>query len=377
MEDVHKNTIINNRTMNEIDLVETAAMLWTNKRFILKITFIFVVIGFLIAILTPNKYTASTTLVPQIGEKTVGGGLGGLAAIAGINLGSINNGEVLSPTVYPRILNNIKFQKELIYSKFNFENSKIQISYYEYLTDKKYNTFNFIDFVKKYTLGLPNIIINSIKNKSLVDGTKSSISNKIDRLSLKEKNAIMYVYGYLDLNLDAKEGTMSISYTSEEATLTAEIVLKVQELLQKYITEFKIEKVKKNLEFVEKSYYEAKNNFESKQKELAIYRDANNNISSAIARTYEEKLASEYNLLFNVYNEIAKQKEQAKIALTETTPIFTIIEPVVIPIEKSGPKRLVIITIFMFLGLVIGISWKITYPIIYEILENIKKINNK
>ena len=179
------------------------------------------------------------------------------------------------------------------------------------------------------------------------------------------------------INLPKKCTPITITANVTDPLFAAELVQKGQELLQKYITEFKIEKVKKNLEFVEKSYYEAKNNFESKQKELAIYRDANNNISSAIARTYEEKLASEYNLLFNVYNEIAKQKEQAKIALTETTPIFTIIEPVVIPIEKSGPKRLVIITIFMFLGLVIGISWKITYPIIYEILENIKKINNK
>jgi len=40
-----------------------------------------------------------------------------------------------------------------------------------------------------------------------------------------------------------------------------------------------------------------------------------------------------------IYTEIAKQKEQAKIAVTETTPILTIIEPVKIPTVNSGPNR--------------------------------------
>ena len=56
-------------------------------------------------------------------------------------------------------------------------------------------------------------------------------------------------------------------------------------------------------------------------------------------KTQEEALTNEYNLTYSVYSELAKQMEQAKIAVNETTPILTIVEPVVVPIERSKPKR--------------------------------------
>ena len=108
------------KSEDEIDLVEIIQKLWRNRKFIIKVTAAFAVLGFIVAISTPNVYTASCTMVPQTGQKSAGGSLGGLAAMAGINLGSISSGEVLSPTVYPKIMTNINFQKELIYSKFHF-----------------------------------------------------------------------------------------------------------------------------------------------------------------------------------------------------------------------------------------------------------------
>lgn len=171
--------------------------------------------------------------------------------------------------------------------------------------------------------------------------------------------------------MNSKEGYISLSYTSREPRVSAEVVLTAQKLLQKYITEFKIEKVRSNLEFVEKSYEEAKLNFENKQAELARFRDANKSLSSAMARTQEEKLTSEYNLLLGVYTEIAKQKEQAKIAVTETTPILTIIEPVTIPTEKSGPNRAMVLIGFIFFGVIAGMGWILGNPYVKEIFEKV------
>ena len=357
----------------EIDLIEIVAKLWSKRWFIIKITVICATIGLFIAILTPNKYTASTTMVPQTGGQKVGGNLGGLAAMAGINIGSMSSGEVLSPSVYPIILNNVNFQKELIYSKYRFEKAESPISYYDYLTNKKYNSFNLIGFIKKYTIGLPGVIIGAIKGepKEAID-TLNKESKTITKISYKEGKVIKSVFANLNLNLNNKEGYISLSYTSEEPILSAEIVLTAQKILQNYITEFKIEKVRSNLEFVEKSYDEARLNFENKQAELARFRDANKNLSSAMARTQEEKLNSEFNLLFGIYTEIAKQKEQAKIAVTETTPILTIIEPVTIPTEKSGPNRAMMLLGFIFLGGIAGIGWILGYPYIKEMYKKVK-----
>lgn len=375
MEENNKEITSQNNSNDEIDLIEVAAKLWANRKFIVKITAISAAIGLFIAIFTPNEYTATTTMVPQTGEKRDGGNLSGLAAMAGINLGSMSSGEVLSPSVYPKILNNVNFQKELIYSKYSFEKSTEPINYYEYATNKEYRTFNLLGTLKKYTIGLPSVIIGAFRNskedQTVIDSTKAN--GHIYTLTSKENKVINGINSNLSLNLNSKDGYITISYTSTEPKVAAEVVLKAQQLLQKYITEFKLEKVRSNLEFVERSYDEAKQNFETKQAELARFRDANKSLASAIARTQEEKLTSEYNLLLSVYTELAKQKEQAKIAVTETTPILTVIEPVIIPTEKAAPRRSVIMIGLLFFGFIVSIGWILLTPHFKNILFYIKR----
>ena len=47
-------------------------------------------------------------------------------------------------------------------------------------------------------------------------------------------------------------------------------------------------------------------------------------------------------------------KEKTAIEVKKNTPIFTIIKPVVIPNDKSEPKRALIIIIFTILGTMIS-----------------------
>ncbi|EKD32428.1 MAG: lipopolysaccharide biosynthesis protein [uncultured bacterium] len=356
----------------EIDLVEFVQKLWRNRKFIIKVIAAFAILGFFVAISTPNVYTASCTMVPQTGQKSTTGSLGGLAAMAGINLGSLSSGEVLSPNVYPKIMTNINFQKELIYSKFHFNGIKQPITLYDYYTDKKYQKFSLIGTLKKYTIGLPGVIIGAIRGKSV--GISQSDSLSIQTLSSKESDVVEIISANLLLIVNSKDGYISITANMPESLIAAELAQRGQELLQKYITEFKIAKVSNNLKFVERSYDESKRNFESKQAELARFRDANKNLTSSMAKTHEEKLSSEFNLLLSIYTELAKQKEQAKIAVTETTPILTVIEPVFVPIVKSKPSRVMMLLAFSFLGLIIGVGIVLAVPYLEEnFIPNIKK----
>ena len=357
---------------DEIDLVEIIKKLWRNRKFIIKITTAFAVLGFIVAISTPNVYTASCTMVPQTGQKSVGGSIGGLAAMAGINLGSLNAGEVLSPTVYPKIMANINFQKELIFSKYHLKGVEHPVTLYDYYTNEKYQKFNLIGLIKKYTVGLPGVIIKAIKGKP--SETVQSESSPIKSLTEDEKEVLKIVNKNLSLDVNVKDGYVSFSANMPEPLLAAELAQRGQELLQKYITEFKIEKVASNLQFIEMSYEESKKKFESKQEELARYRDANKSFASAVAKTQEEKLTSEYSLLLGIYTELAKQKEQAKISVTETTPILTVIEPVFVPIEKSKPSRVMMLIAFSFLGIIIGAWIVFAMPYLEEnFISNIKK----
>jgi len=355
-----------------IDLMELFQKLWIKRKLIFIITGASMVLGLFVALFTPSQYTASCTLVPQMGERRASGSLGGLAAMAGISLGDIGPGEVLSPTVYPNIIKNVEFQKELIHSLYVFEDLKEPITYYNYVTDPQYRKFSLLRTIKKYTLGLPGTILAAIKGES--DGKFKSAESDLhlSRLTYKEYKVLEQLYRTFSLSLYQKEGYVQMYTTMSDPYLAAQITTKAQHLLQKYLTDFKLQKVQANLEFVEGSYQEAKANFEAKQEELARFRDANINLTSAVARTREEKLQSEYTLLLSVYTELAKQKEQAKIAVTETTPILTVIEPVIVPVEKSKPSRAGILLIYTFLGLFVGVGRVLGWPILKDAWVKVK-----
>lgn len=358
-----------------IDLVEILQKLWAKRKFILIVTGVAMALGLLVALLTPNQYTASCTLVPQTGERRTGGSLSGLAAMAGISLGDMTSGEVLSPNVYPNIIKNVEFQKELLHARYTFPNVPEPITYYHYATDKQYRKFNLLAAIKKYTIGLPGVIIGAIRGEPEDTPGTGTAADSIPRLTYKEQKVLEDLYESFSLNLNEKEGYVQLSTTLRDPYLAAQITLKAQQLLQQYLTEFKLQKVRAKLEFVEGSYQEAKANFEAKQEELARFRDANVNLTSAMARTREEKLQSEYSLLLGVYTELAKQKEQAKIAVTETTPILTVIEPVVVPVEKSKPSRARMLIIYTFLGLIFGVGWVLGVPYLKETFKKVRKQN--
>ena len=82
----------------EIDFFGLAQKTWNRRKFILKVIAIFAVIGLVVAISAPKEFTSSVTMVPQLNNsKGNAGGLAGLAAMAGINLGDMGGGEALSP----------------------------------------------------------------------------------------------------------------------------------------------------------------------------------------------------------------------------------------------------------------------------------------
>ena len=358
-----------------IDLIEILQKLWVKRKLILIVTGAAMALGLVVALLTPNQYTASCTLVPQTSEKKVGGSLSGLAAMAGISLGDMTSGEVLSPNVYPNIIKNVDFQKELIYSLYTIDDIPVPVTYYDYFTDKQYRKFNLLAAIKKYTIGLPGVILGAIRGEPEDTPGTDTAADSIPRLTYKEQKVLEDLYEVFLLEMNEKKGYVQLSTTLRDPSLAAQITLKAQQLLQQYLTEFKLQKVRANLEFVEGSYWEARQNFEEKQEELARFRDANVNLTSAMARTREEKLQSEYTLLLGVYTELAKQKEQAKIAVTETTPILTVIEPVVVPVEKSKPSRAQMLIIYTFLGLIIGVGWVLGVPFVKETFSKVRKQN--
>lgn len=312
-------------------------------------------IGLFIAIFSEKEYTASCTMVPQSAEggSKLGGSLGGLAAMAGINLGSMTGGTTISPILYPKIVNSIPFQKELMKTMLDIEGQESKMSYSKYYLEL-YRP-GLISKIKKYTLGLPFVVLKVISNKD-DDLKKVIVEEKLLSISKNEQELIDRLSEQFSLEVYDKEGYVTLSVVMPEAKAAAQMAEKGQELLQKAICEFKIRKAREQLMFIEQRFIEKEKEAKYAQEKLAVFRDRNRNVSTATAQTELEQLTAEYNLIYGVYSELAKQLETQKIQVKENTPIFTLIEPVTIPFDKSSPKRGLIILGWIFLGLVIGIG---------------------
>ena len=365
-------TTHNNSSENQEDSIDIIALLqsiWTGKKLILKTVLVFMILGLFIAVFSQNEYTASTTIVPQSSSEKPGGSLGGIAALAGINLGSVGQQSSISPTLYPQILTNISFQKELLETLITIEGQDNKITYKEYYT----NVYSpsVLSSIKKYTIGLPGVLIGLLKSDK-TSNEKPKNNDSLPQITEDDKKLIELLLEQLSMEVNDKDGYIGLSTTMPEARAAAELTQKAQELLEQYVIDFKIEKSSSELDFIKNRYQEKEQEFQKIQQKLALYTDRNQNVNSARAKMELMLLQSEYDLAYGVYSELAKQLETQELKVKEDTPIFTILQPVFVPLEKTGPKRSLILIIYTFLGFVLSIGYILAIEPIQNIIKEIR-----
>ena len=360
----------NKQPDNQADLVELIQRMWINKVLIIIVTSVFVVLGLLVALFSPKEYTSACDVVPQASDSSALSRMGSLAALAGINLDQMQNVKTLSPLVYKNIMESTTFRKELMQTPLNFKEIDHPISFYEYCTNEEYNKPSIGEYIIKYTVGLPFVILNAIRGEQpspAYGALNQSGDSSIETVTKEEYECLKALDNCITLRLDDKKGYVTITANMPEAVAAAQMAQATLELLQRYITEFKIEKVQSNLDFVQERYNEAKSNFEDIQSRRAKFRDANMNTTRYSAQAELEKLNAEYSLAMNLYSELASQLERAKINVKETMPVLTVITPVTVPFKKSKPKRVIILFAYTFFGVLAGAGSVLVIPTIAEI----------
>ena len=340
----------------EIDIIALVKRMWEKKSFIIKVTCIFAVLGVFVAIFTPKEYTASCVVVPETkGGAFSASSLGGLAAMAGINLGAATGGEMLSPMMYDKLMKNIDLRKELMQTLINWEEYDEPVTILDYYTNPEYKKTSVLGTVKKYTIGLPFTILNAIRGEQEKEDVAMPVNGP--KLSAYTQDELKCIKGFaqqFSIMTDKKNGDVTISARMPEALAAAQVVDAVQNLLQKYVIELKLQKAEVNYEYIKQRYDEAKVVFEQKQKEYAQFQDANKVLSTALSKAKEEQMRSEFGVARDLFNQLTTQLVQAEMKIKEDIPILTVVEPVQVPLERSKPKRVKILFMWCFLGGVLG-----------------------
>lgn len=350
-----------------IDLIALAKTLWQGRKTVIVSVAIFTILGVFVAIFSPVEYVAKTIVVPQVQSKSSGlGGLSSLAAMAGFNLDAMQGGSAeMSPMIYPQIIQSIPFQKAIIHTPIKWEGypEPVDLQFYYDSISKP----SPLGIVKKYTIGLPGVVLKLIKGEPEEPDPVSVEDGIFLSMSRAEKEMSDALKQQLTIDVNSKDGYITISCAAPEAFAAAQIVKTAMELLQEKVTEYKIDKAKQTLEFIETTYKEKDSIFNKAHSDLANFRDRNLNLGSQMARTEEEKLERQFQLAFSVFTDVAKQLENAKIKVKVDTPIFSTIEPVSIPTERSKPNKKMILMIWIFLGGIVGVGWVFGKQFLQEI----------
>jgi LPS O-antigen subunit length determinant protein (WzzB/FepE family) len=347
----------------EIDLGEGLKRLWSQKRQILIGALSFTLVGIIIALVSPTEYRVKTTMIPQQENSGIGNSLGGLASLAGVDVTS-SKGNELSISLYPQIIKSLPFVLELSELPIKCQGCTDSLKLSEYY--EIYTASLLFSKIKKYTLRLPWTILETFKSES------STIEKKpqqdalliVSRRKMKVLEALRK-----RINVDIDESTNIIALTVEmpEARITAQVADEAQKLLQRIAIEYRIKQTRQQLEYAEERYKEKKAEFEEKQTALARFLDSNRSIESAVARNVLNQLQSEYDISLAIYTDLARNLEKVKLAVKSETPVYSTLQPVLIPLDRSEPKRAIIVFITTLVGLVLMTFYVLISPKLKEV----------
>ena len=353
---------------DEIDLRDLIIPIWKSRKQILTIATICGIFGGILGFLTPATYTASSTFLPQTSQAGGGlsGSLGGLASLAGINLstGATGGGEI-PPSMYATVLASEPFRKRILDTKIWVNGDSV--TYRSYLVNQPAST---LGTIKEFTIGLPVKLIGALSSSE--EAKEELYDSGLQPLSDAEYSLHISLAGKISITNDKKEGFVSLSVLEGDPLIAAQIAKVTEEVLQDWIIEYKVKNAKAQYDFIEKQFESKQKEFFSIQEQLANYTDRNQNVLAASYLTRLDRLQAEFDLVNTVYSELAKQKEQAAIQLSKDTPTFSVLDPVKVPKEKTGPKKSIYVMGAFFIGLVFSAGWFLFRKPLQEFIKGIE-----
>jgi len=354
---------------DEIDLVELAKNIWAGRWTIAKITGVFVAIGLFIALFSPVEYESEAILMPEVQQQTDRAGqlmqrFGGAFGIGG-GQGQAQQGTI-PPMIYPRIVNSLSFQMELMEKEIRFADYGVTTTIPDFY--ENHYSPSLTEWIGKLTIGLPYTVLGWIRTEQdeVEVQAEDPFEAEFIQISKKQLELIDKVRSRISVSLDESTGLLTTKVNLHDARASAELNRHLIELLKEYVTQYRIEKVQQDLKFVEEQHATARQRFEERQIALADFRDANISLATARAQTELERLQDEKDLTFNIYISLSQQLEETRLRLQEQRPVFSVVQAVNVPSDKISPKRGIIIIVSFIIGIVVGTG----ILIVSEIIRN-------
>lgn len=349
----------------EIDWMEILRKIIAIRKTLYKAAGVGVVLGIIIALSIPKKYTVTVTLSPEMnGDKTSGG----LASLASSFLGGTatnSNNDALNVTLAPDIVASTPFVLDLFDTHVQTLDGKLDTTLIIYLNEQKQPWWGYIK-------AAPSLAIGAIKSL-LTEETDTTAELNPFQLTEKEYQKVEGLRKAITAEVDKKTAMTTVTVTLQDPKVTAIVADSVVAKLQQYIIDYRIKKAKEDCAYLEELYKERQQEYYEAQSKYAHYFDTNRNIAFQSVRAEQERLQNDMNLAYQVYSQVAQQLQVARAKIQEEKPVFAVVEPATIPLLPSGTSRKTILLGIVFLAICGTGMWKLLgIPFWKQIKEKIQ-----
>ncbi len=324
-----------------IDFGAFFKILWKEKLWVVLITSIFAIGGIVYALRAREEFVSTGKILPEYQSKS--GGLGqfaGLASLAGVDISSAGGGgsDAIRPDLYPDVLKSTPFFLNLFKIKVRTKDNK------EMLFSQFYDTYVLDSKIEK-----ENTQINFPASEKYIAVSYQTEKNLKD---LRERIGAV---------IDKKTGLITVTVKLPDPLVATIITDYCMKFLTDYITNYRTEKSKRDLNFLAERLDAAKGKYYNNQVKKAQYSDQNqlSMIKIQSADLQRERIESEYKLSSSFYNSLLQKYEEAKLKVQQETPVLKVLEPPVVPNKRSEPKRAIVVLIFTFLGGIVGVVFSL------------------
>lgn len=323
----------------EIDLIALLNEIWGQRRRVIKWGIGGFIVGVVIAFSIPKQYESTIIIAPE--SRAQSGSMsqfGGLAAMAGINVGVASGGAGIDELVYPQIIKSTPFLSEFESIQIPYKGQ--QITLMQYLTKEQSGAW--WNYIFGAPMQLVSWVLSSDSEQTVLDNPKNPSDEK-RRFESSLAQCLLVV-----ADKKTRLMTMTVTMQSPEAALIVADSMLAK--LTRYMTDYHTVKSRGDLQTSQQSLDQARIEYYKADSLYASVIDRNQNLISKSAQIKIERYQNERNIAFMAYQQLAQQTELYKIKLQEDTPIATVIEPARMADRATSPNKKLLVIAFTLLG---------------------------
>lgn len=335
----------------EIDILGLISKLWKGRKMIILWCVAGAILGLIVGFSIPETYKAKATLAPET-EQRMGSAVGSIASMMGVSMD--NSVDAISIEMFPDVVASTPFIVGLLDLPVTFErkDSVITTDLLDYMLE--YQKSAWWSYIIKAPFKALGWVMSIGKEKE-----EEEIPEVLNPQNLPKevRGVVQYFRENLFVVIDKKTGKTDISIEMQDPMVASVVVEKVIDDLKSYMSDYRTSKIRQDINNLTEIYEQRKQDYYSAQQAYARYVDSNRNVALRSAQAESERLQQEMNLAYQVYSQVATQLEASRIKEQEAKPVFAILEPVIVPDQKSAPSKAKILVIFTFLAGCCAAAW--------------------